>query len=86
MGTMKVVAPVLDTIKRPHMALMILTLVAYSAMAVFPVQKHALAITGAFVCVVAFPFVGHNTTKPVRYIERINALFLMLIFCEVATS
>lgn len=86
MGTMKVVASVMDTIKRPHMGLMLFTVIVFQTMTMVPDLKHALAWIGALGCVAAFVFVGKQTTKAVQYLERVNTLFLLLIFCGVATA
>lgn len=85
MGTMKVVAPVLDIGKRPHTWIVLFTFVVFAAIAHMPTAKHALALIGIAVCTVALPFVGNNTTRAVRYLERLNALVLLLFLCEAVT-
>lgn len=86
MGTMKVVAPVLDIGKRPHTWIVLFTLAVFVAIAQMPNVKHALALFGIATCLVALPFIGNRTTRAVRYLERINALVLLLFLCEVAAS
>lgn len=86
MGTMKVVAPVLDIGKRPHTWIVLFTLTVFVAIAQMPNVKHALALFGIVACLFALPFVGNSTTRAVRYLERINALVLLLFLCEVAAS
>lgn len=86
MGTMKVVAPVLDIGKRPHTWIVLFTLAVFVAVSQMPSVKHALALCGIAIVLFALPFVGNKTTRAVRYLERINALVLLLFLCEVATS
>lgn len=86
MGTMKVALPIAELSKRPHMRLMCAAMLLFGLIGEWHEYKHAIAAFGAIVCLVALPFVGRETTKAVRYMEGLNVLFLMLIFCGVATS
>lgn len=85
MGTMKVLAPVVDTLKRPHMLLMMYTLAVFQVTLHFPNVRIWFAGFSAIVCLLVLPFVGRDCLPSVRYLERMNTLFLAILFCGVAS-
>lgn len=85
MGTMKVLAPVLDTVKRPHMLLMVYTLALFELTRQIPSIRPWVFGASVLVAIVAVHFVGRDCSPAVRWLERVNTLFLAILFYEVAS-
>ena len=85
MGTMKVLAPVVDTVKRPHMLLMMYTLVLFELTRQFPSIRPWVFGFSVLIALGCLHFVGRNCTDAVRWFERVNVLFLAILFYEVAS-
>ena len=85
MGTMKVLAPVLDTVKRPHMLLMVYALAMFELTRQIPSIRPWVFGFGVFVAIATMHFVGRDCSPTVRLFERANTLILAILFYEVAS-
>lgn len=85
MGTMKM-PRTSEVLKRPHsMLVVVLSILFYFSFAVADLRI-AFAAIGVVVCVLAFGFVGRNTDKGTRFLERANMALFFVVFLQMVTQ